>query len=321
MSSPLISAGIVTWNSAGDLPACLVSLRAQTIKEVEVIFVDNGSADDSLEIAAAHFPGARVIRNMDNAGFCAAHNQAIRASGGRYYLPLNPDVALAPDYLERIIEALDGSPASGLGGGKLLLGSPAGLPQRIDSAGLFLDRRRRQYLRGFGEIDAGNFDTCEEVFGIDGAAPVYRRAMLEDIRVEGEYFDEAFFAHKEDVDLAWRARLLGWRCLYIPAASAHHKRTFKPGQRRQIASEVRLHAVKNRYLLLLKNEAACTWRRDWLHILWYDLGILGYLLLFERRSLAAMGLLKRCYRRALSWREQTWQRVRVSPAEMFGWFK
>ncbi len=101
-----------------------------------------------------------------------------------------------------------------------------------------------QYLRGFEEEDQGRYDQTEEVFGVDGAAPLYRRSMLEDIKVHDQYFDETFHSHKEDVDLAWRAKILGWRCIYTPNAIGYHKRTFKPGKRQKMVGEVKLHAVK-----------------------------------------------------------------------------
>jgi hypothetical protein len=176
--------------------------------------------------------------------------------------------------------------------------------------------------RRFGEVDHGQFDQPDEVFGVDGAAPLYRRKMLEDIQIKGQYFDESFFIHKEDVDLAWRARLLGWRCWYTPEAVAVHPRSFRPGQKRDaISPEVRIHSVKNRYLLLKKNESPQGWRRDGLPILWYDLKILFYICFFERSSLRAFGLLRQFWPQASEWRREIWKRVRVDSNEMLRWFK
>jgi GT2 family glycosyltransferase len=318
---PLVSIGLVSWNSAAHLPACLSALAGQTYPRREVIVVDNASTDDSLTRVAAHLPSARIITNTYNTGFCRAHNLAIRAAQGAYYLPLNPDACLHPDYLARLVAALEAAPDFGSAGGKLSRPPLEGEAAQIDSTGLFLDRRRRQYLRGHGETDTGQYAAADEVFGMDGAAPLYRRAMLDDIAMDGEYFDESFFAHKEDVDLAWRARLLGWKCAYVPNATAYHARGFRPGRRAPLSTEVRLHAVKNRYLLLLKNESAAGWKRDGAHIVWYDLQILAYLLVFERSSLAALPLLRRVWPRARLWRERLWPRVRVDPETMLKWFR
>ena len=191
------------------MPACLDSIARQRDARWELIVVDNASADSSAELAAQFSPKATVIRNAENTGFCTAHNQAIRASKGSYYLPINPDVVLQPDYIATLVSALEERPEFGSAAGKLLQPAETGRPPTFDSTGLFIDRQRRQYLRGHGEADDGRFDRAEEVFGVDGAAPLYRRAMLEDIEFAGQYFDESFFIQKEDVDLAWRARLLG----------------------------------------------------------------------------------------------------------------
>ncbi len=321
MTPPLVSVGLVTWNSAGDLPNCLKALAAQTYLNVEYIVVDNASGDDSLRIIAQSIPQATVIRNQENRGFCGGHNQAIHASHGEYYLPLNPDVILEPGYIAIVVEQMRRDMGVGMAATRLYLGTPEDQPRRFDSTGLFLDRKRRQYLRGFREVDTGQYDRTGEVFGVDGAAPIYLRAMLEDISVDGEYFDELFHSHKEDVDLAWRARILGWRCVYIPGAVAYHRRTFQPGRRKGIAAEVRFHAVKNRYLLLLKNESKAGWQRDGFFILLYDVQILVYLLFFERHSLQAFVTLRRNWARIQRWRREIALRAKVPPQEQLGWFQ
>jgi len=226
-----------------------------------------------------------------------------------------------PDYLFAMVAAQQNLPHAGLSAGRLILGRPGDQPRRIDSTGLFIDCKRRQYLRAHNEVDTGQYATQEEVFGVDGSAPLYRREMLEDISFEGEYFDETFFAHKEDVDLSWRARLLGWHCVYTPDAVAYHQRSFRPGKRTGIALETRLDAVKNRYLLLIKNELPQGWRRDWLPIFWYDLKILLYLSIFERSSLAAFAQVWRLRTRSAAWRNYTLSRLRCDPIELLSWFK
>ena len=321
MSDHLVSVGLVTWNSAAYLPDCLGALAHQEYTNFELIIVDNASTDDSLELVLQYYPNAKVIHNNSNTGFCHAHNQAIQASKGAYYLPLNPDVEMDVMYVSNLVSALEHRQGYGLAAGKLLLVPHEEEHWRLDSTGLFIDRRRRQYLRGHGEFDDGQYDTPGEVFGVDGAAPLYRRAMLEDIKIDSQYFDESFFAHKEDVDLVWRARLYGWSCWYQPLAVAYHRRSFRPGKRENITLDVRVDAIKNRYLLLIKNETVLGWQRDWLHIIWYDLKILAYLCLFERSSLKAFSLLWRDWSRAQAWHQEIARRTRVQPAEILTWFK
>ena len=316
MSKPLVSAGLVTWNSRNDLPATLDALSRQGYPDIEVIAVDNGSDDDSVAQVGSRFPQANMILNTENMGYSGGHNQGILAARGDYYLPLNPDVILEPGYVEHLVETLEKHPDAGAAAGKLQRA-----PGVIDTTGLFINRRRQQFLRGHGEPDRGQYDRQEEVFGVDGAAPLYRRTMLEDAReVSGDYFDQDFFAYKEDVDLAWRARWLGWSTRYEPRAMAIHGRTFQPGNR-SVSPRIRFYSVRNRYLLLMKNECREGWRRDALPILFYDLQIALYLLLRERGSLGAL-------RAAFGLREQMGRkhsalmaRRRVSPDTMLRWFK
>lgn len=322
MPDPLVSIGLVTWNSATYLQSCLSSIIQLKYTNFELVVVDNTSEDSSLNLVTQYCPDAKIIKNTENTGFCHAHNQAIRASKGAYYLALNPDAVLQADYLAAMVSALEDRPEFGSAAGKLLQSTSEGSAPILDGTGLFIDRQRHQYLRGHGEMDVGQYDQSGEVFGVDGAAAFYRRKMLEDIQVDRQYFDEGFFVHKEDVDLAWRARLLGWRCCYIPEAVAVHPRYFRPGQKRDMISPaVRVHAVKNRYLLLYKNESPQGWRRDGLPILWYDLKILTYMCLYERSSLYAFKLLRHTWPRATEWRREIWKRARVDPNEMLKWFK
>jgi GT2 family glycosyltransferase len=316
MTSPLVSVCLVTWNSAACLTATLEALAQQSYPDFEIVVVDNASNDDSVNRVQACFPDAQLILNHENRGFCGGHNQAIRASHGIYYMALNPDVVMKPNYISALVDALESHPECGSAAGKLLQA-----PGIIDSTGLFINRRRQQYLRGHGEADQGQYDMPGDVFGVDGAAPLYRREMLEDVKIDGQYFDEIFFAHKEDVDLAWRARLLGWGCWYSPVAVAFHERSFKPGRREVVSPAIRVHAIKNRYLLLIKNELPTGWFRDGLQILWYDLKIFVYISLFERSSLQAIGILWHNWSRVWDWRKKISRRVRVKPIEILPWFK
>ncbi len=321
INTPLVSVGVVTWNSAQYLAGCLAALAVQHYPNVEVVFVDNASSDESVAIASACFPAATVIRNTENRGYCGGHNQAIRASHGLYYMPLNPDVVIDTDYIVKLVKEMEALPEVGTAGGKLLRPPEGETGVRFDSTGLFLDRRRRQYLRGHGEIDHGQYDEHRDTFGVDGAAPLYRRAMLDEISFEGEYFDETFASHKEDVDVAWRAQIFGWHSRYVPTAIAYHPRSFRPSRREPVPPTIRIHSVKNRYLLMLKNESAYSWWRDCLFILFYDLQILIYLLLFEHDSLPAFALLFRAWRRARQWRRHIWSHARVDPKQLAMWFR
>ncbi|MBI1880967.1 MAG: glycosyltransferase family 2 protein [Chloroflexi bacterium] len=322
-SEVIISVTIVTWNSSRTLKPCLDALFNQTLTNLEVIVVDNHSSDGTLGILQT-YPALKILPQDSNLGFCKGHNLAIAQAHGKYILPLNPDVVMTETYIAYLVKAAESDPQVGMVSGRLLQAPPeAGSPTAgvIDSTGLFLKKTRQQFLRGHGQPDAGAYNQPEYIFGACGAAPLYRREMLEACKFDGQYFDEAFFAHKEDVDLAWRAQLLGWKCVYAPDAVAFHPRTFRPGHRQGISAEIRLHAVKNRYLLLLKNELLSTFLRQALPILFYDFKILAYLLLFEQSSLGGLARAIVLIPHSLRWRKFIMAHRKVDGKYMLAWMK
>ena len=313
-----VSISIVSWNSMESLPKCLDLVYKQTFRDFEVILVDNASGDGVLEFVESYYPHVRVVRNAKNEGFCYAHNRAIRLSDSQFFMPLNPDVFLTSLYVEKLVEALDSHHDVGIVAGKMYVEEGSDI---LDGAGLVINRARRQYLRGHRQHDNGQFDSPEYVFGACGAAPLYRREMLNDIELEGEYFDELFFAHKEDLDLSWRAQLYGWKCLYVPDAIAYHNRSFSPSERKQMPKVVRLHAVKNRYLAIIKNDLPSLFFKHLAHILWYDIRILGYLVFFERSSFRGIVRVLQLLPQILRRRKIIMQKKRVTDAYMAQWFQ
>lgn len=323
MDKKLVSVVIVTWNSGKTLHKCLAALRQQTYDPLEVIVIDNASADDSIDVVRRELPSARIISNTSNEGYCAAHNTGIRLARGEFHLPLNPDVEMSPAFVANLVQACGTDKAIGIVAGKLhlpLRDGETGL-QLIDGAGLFVNKARRQFLRGHGEPDRGQYDTGDYVFGSCGAAPLYRREMLEDTQIGGEFFDEAFFAHKEDFDLSWRAQLLGWRAWYEPSATAEHDRGFRPTRRGMMAREVKVHAVKNRYLTIVKNDLVSNILRHITAIAVYDLKIIGYLCLFETSSLMGLVRFIALSPSALQKREIIMRRRRVNASYMRSFFR
>jgi GT2 family glycosyltransferase len=145
--------------------------------------------------------------------------------------------------------------------------------------------------------------------------------MLEDVAFEGEFFDERFFTYREDVDLAWRALLLGWRCRYEPSAMARHRRRVTPGRRRQLPNAINRRSVANRWRMLAKNELGAGWRRDGPRILARDLGILGYAAVREQTTLAAVLDVARDARRLRAWRRDVMRRRAIDDDAMLRWFE
>ncbi len=313
-----VSVVVVLWNSAGEIGACLRTVARQTHPDIEVILVDNASPDRSVEVASAVMPAARVVRSGANLGFAAGQNRGMAVASGEFVMPLNPDVRLEPSYVAEMVRAAERSAEIGIVAGKLLLPErdPATDRPLLDGAGLGITRARRQYLRGHGDPDVGQWDAPGTVFGACGAAPLYRRTMIEDVAVEGEVFDEDLVMHKEDVDLCWRARLLGWGAVYTPAAVAEHGRTFRPGARAGVEPRIRALAVRNRYLLILKNDLLVNWLAHAPWIVPYDVGVAVYLLFRERQSLRALAGIAWRWRRLRSRRRSTMARRRATVAAM-----
>ncbi|MFD0716739.1 glycosyltransferase family 2 protein [Paenibacillus sp. GCM10027626] len=246
-----VSVCIVTYNSAEDIEDCLHAVLKQSFPIASIVVVDNNSQDATCELVERFVSrGVKFIRNENNNGFAGGHNLARSYTDSTYVLVLNPDVRLERDYVLALVKFLDKHPEVGSATGQLRLASD---PERMDSAGIALRSDHNAYDLAAGE-PAARWDQAQEVFGVSGAAAMYRSTMMEQIAYEGQFFDEVFFAYKEDVDVAWRARHYGWKAWYVPAARAVHHRGWKTGGRKSIALFVRRHSYQNRFFVLIKNE-------------------------------------------------------------------
>ncbi|WP_410512534.1 glycosyltransferase family 2 protein [Paenibacillus sp. BR2-3] len=294
MKNKTVSIHIVTYNSADDILECLAAVLAQDYPIEQVVVVDNASADGSAEKVKAFYsqlntssdanrPRLSLVENMANFGFAPAHNQAISITNTDYVLVLNPDLTLAPDYVSRLVARMEVNPEIGSATGKLLLKAD---PQLVDSTGLWMNRARRAFDRGAGEPSA-NWQESGPVFGVSGAAAVYSRRMIDDISVDGEFFDGDFFAYKEDVDVAWRAQLLGWQGYYDAEAIGYHERGWKTSGRNSKPMFIRRISYINRYKMIYKNERARTVLKTLAVSLPYEIAAHGYMLLKEPKLIMA----------------------------------
>lgn len=327
---PKVSIIIVSWNARSVIGNCLASLRAQIWQDFGVIVVDNASQDGTAEVVRRDLPGTTVLRNPQNVGFARANNQGIALSHGEYVLTLNPDVELQPTCLQRLVKFAESHPRGGSFGGKLLKRLAAdATPAVIDSTGLRVTRGRRVLDRGEGDSDAGRYDAVEQVFGISGACALYRRSALQDAAQDGEYFDEFFFAYKEDVDLAWRLRLLGWEAWYVPMAVAVHPRGLgrrngsiaaRLGQRWQRSRALRQLSWRNHRALLLKNEQLANSLVHAVPLGLRELAALLYGVVAEPFQLRGLVQLAGHLPRLLRQRRSLLRRRRVTASEMRKWF-
>jgi GT2 family glycosyltransferase len=239
-------------------------------------------------------------------------------------LTLNPDVTLSPSFIANLVEAADDDPFVGAVCGKLLRMGSDGEPLQgplLDSTGIYFTPEVRHFDRGWGHVDHGQYDRVEYVFGACAAAALYRREMIDDIKEGDDFFDPDFFCYREDADLAWRAQLLGWRCLYTPDAVGHHVRGVKPGPRDVVPSVLRMHSVKNRFLMRVKNMTPELYRRHWAPITARDFLVVAGCIFSEPTSLPAFWRLASTLPHAFTKRRNIMARVRVSGTEIADWFQ
>jgi GT2 family glycosyltransferase len=296
---------------------------SQRYRLKEVIVIDNASNDGTVDILEQFDDRCQIHYNEENVGFAAAQNQAIRMAGGDWVLTLNPDVLLLPNFIQALLDAGQFDPKIGAVCGKLLtMSSHFEIPERpvVDSTGIYFNPMLRHLDRGSQEVDNGHYLHYEYVFGATAAAALYRRSMIEDISLDGEFFDSDFFVYREDADVAWRAQLMGWKCLYVPYARGYHVRKVLPGNRSALPAAINMHSVKNRFLMRLKNISSDLYWRNWFSITGRDIMVVMCCLLWEHTSLKAFWFLLRNWSRFRAKRELIQRARRVDDQYMASWF-
>ncbi len=343
----MLSIIAVTHNSIKYLPDFMESLFAQSYfkqfsQPPDIFIVDNASTDGSVKFIKDHYPTVHLLRNVKNVGLPRAWNQAIRTTRGEYVLITNPDIILDKYFIQRAMEYMEADKNIGSLGGKLYQleiksfddeNSLASLEKTnvLDSCGLQASKGRRFIERGGGEVDKGQYNQAEEVFGISGACVFYRRQALEQVKFNQEYFDEDFFLYKEDIDMAWRLRLAGWSAFYLPSAVAYHHRrarSFASAGWQQILKYhrskenfVNFYSYRNHGFLLYKNLLWQNFMRHLPFIFFYELKKFIYVLLLDnstlRRSLRDWFKL---FRRMRNKRRVNMRLRRIQPEEIRQWF-
>ncbi len=341
-----ISVHLIVYNGEIYLPYCLTGLINQTERDFFLLIIDNASIDNSRKIIDEFLylhptlsRHARIVRNNKNLGFGRAHNQALQWTNSDYVMFLNQDVVLHHDYLFRLKECLEASPQVGAVQGKIfrwreninehLIMPPQFKQAIIDSGGLAIKKSRYVYRFREGEVNQDEFKEAIEVFGVDGAAPLYRRLALESVSVNGEVLDESFVSYKEDVDLAWRLRLAGWESWLVTSGVAWHDRSLSPRDgfksiwqsRRKWPSFLRVYSCRNHWLTLLKNDYLNNFIRHLPYILWYEFKKFIYRLLFEPIVLIkSLGQFFKLAPKTLSRRRQSKSQRIITSKEIRKWF-
>jgi GT2 family glycosyltransferase len=229
-------------NGAHFLEPCLTAVAQQTLRPSQVLVVDNGSTDASVELVRELFPEARLVTFSENRGFAAAMNAGIAETRADLVAFLNNDAVAEPTWLEELAACVARHPEAAAATSKLLAHEPG----RLDGAGDGLTRSFLPYVRGHDQPDDGRFADEVEVFGASGAAALWRAPVLRELGG----FDERFFAYYEDVDLSFRARLRGYEIWYAPRSVVRHTRGGTAGQHVDFAL---FHPVKNRWFMIVKD--------------------------------------------------------------------
>ena len=316
---------IVSHNSESDLPGCLASIAALEHDSLEVVLVDCASGDRSVAVAEESAPAGvalRVIPLGENRGFAGGMNAAIAATEAPLLLALNPDARPSPSFVSRLESRLAerSGPRVGAVTGRLVRPADESGGRRLDACGMRLTLTWRHLDRGSNEIDRGQFEAPERVFGATGAATLYLRAALDDVALDGEIFDRTFHTYREDAELCFRLRERRWEVLYEPSAVAEHRRVNLPSRRRTMAARVNRDSLKNRYLLRAYHQSWPNLFATLLPTLWRDLLALGYVVTRERTSLPAYAWLWRRRRFILERRRALRERRTASLWEVERWF-
>lgn len=253
---------MVCWNNAGIIDRCVDALTATTWPgTLEVVVVDNGSTDGSVDGWDARHPEVRLVRTGANLGFAGGANRGLDGLADVDAVALvNSDAFVEPGWLDPLVAALDADHRIGAACPKILFAEPdsAGRPV-INNVGNELGRRREPHDRGYGEVDAGQYDDPEDVWGWCGGGVLLRRRYLDDVG----RFDERLFLYGEDVDLSWRGARRGWRYRYVPTSVVHHlHRASSGGERTPLLDHLNR---RNRLVVVTRHGgmrgAAVAWAR------------------------------------------------------------
>lgn len=241
---PLVSIIILNYNGKDYIEECLDSVLNQTYKTIEIIVVDNASKDGSKEILKKKYLSKIIlIENDTNIGFAEGNNIALKKANGEFIAVLNNDAVADSRWIQELIAAVYRSvPSFGMWASKILFYYNRNM---IDTAGHLIYPDGLNRGRGKGEIDKGQFDNEEEVFYPSGCAALYRKEMINKI----DFFDPDFFAYGDDTDIGLKARVAGWKCLYVPTAVVYHRSSATVGR----YSPMKAYLVeRNRVWILIK---------------------------------------------------------------------
>lgn len=284
------------------------SVKKQTYSNIEFFVIDDHSEEKIEGLVKSIYPEAAVLRNEKNIGLLKTENKGIKMAKGKYILLVNQDLFLENDYIEKLVDLMENNSKIGVAGGKTRYffideNGEIQFTKKIDSAGMLFYKDRNIIEKGRMEEDFGQYDEKKIMFGITGAAPLYRKEALEDIAIDGEYFDEDFEMYKDDADICWRLNLRGWECAYFPQALAYHARTsggIETKYRKNFltrrfgyiihriikkghgSAQIRRRDFRNHYWMLVKNDSWQSIFRSIIPFAWREFQKLVFGIFFEQ---------------------------------------
>jgi len=368
-----VTISVINYNDRKFIFQAIESAVNQGYPNLEIIITDNLSTDGTREeieerlpewearrkaLSAATNegevnPSIVYIKSEENSGFGRPHNQAFRIGKGEFFLLLNSDAILMPNFVEEALKVFEDEKVGAVQGkllrydfnkGELFKDLENPKLNRIDTVGLAILKNRRIICIGQGDADYGQFETQVEVFGADGAVPTYRKAALESIKLpiwsrpdkkkmnEYEYFDEDFFMYKEDVDLAWRLDLAGWKAVYRPTAVAYHGRGSGDSmaksfikiiqERRKINPRAKYYSFLHQRLMQIKDDSpSLLFTKHAVPFIIKEVGAWGYMAIFERFTFRLIKDFRRLVPVFVKKRQLVKERTKITDADMEKWFE
>ena len=296
----LVAINLVVRNGERYIRLCLDAVKKQNYPNLEVTILDNNSTDKTADIVAQEYPEFRLLRSERNLGTWPGQEFLVSKTSGQYIVALSVDVILEPDFIEQAIAIFERDKHIGAVQPKIYQYELMKLPTSdirhptsdiIDTCGFEIFRSRRVTNIGHGQADRGQYNHERDIFAVEGAAPVLRRSALESIRVKGKFADPEFFWYGDDLDLAWRMQLFGWRQIYSPKVVAWHDRSTTKSLRRSYLDFIRIRRsiplfkrrldLRNKYLTFIKNDYLINICRDIWPIVKRELALWLYYLVFE----------------------------------------
>ena len=332
---PRLSVNLLRWNTKWeDVRAVMDAALIQTYQDFELVYSENGDPKliDQVREYYKNNPKVRVVDNGGNLGFAPGQNKFFAEAKTELVMLLNPDAVMTPTFIEELIKAFD-DPKVGAATGKMIKPEKNEKGETIiDGTGIIIYKSRRARERGQLEADHGQYDSQNNVFGVSGSAPIYRRSALDAAAVNGEYFDPEFFAYWEDLDLSWRLQLAGFEARYMPKAIIYHERAVgvSPGGYKKLFTFVKHHAKfpvkvrrwnwRNHLFCIVKNDFGWNFWKSFPRVLVRETAMLGYITIFEPRTLGAIPDFFHLLPKMLAKRSVIQKNRKVTSKQMEKWF-